>query len=234
MNFWKQEPKFFIPHNNHLIKTGEDLYKEQISHLASALLVDDYNPHVEVDSCQITGISNFTFPKDALISGSFIMHYVAKLLCSSDLQYDDIDIYFKCKADAEAFAKTNINNSTFGGFNFNNPMCAYGHTGKDKINLIYGVEYDSPAHLISRFDIRACSMAIDPNNNTLHVVRGSVKDATTKDIVFNPVPRGVTVRRLTKYLKKGFEIKKYQSLFFAELIRSPIYSPELELMTKEY
>lgn len=234
MDFWNHDPKFFIPLNVDVLKTGEDLLKEQLSHLGSALLVDDYNPHVEVDTAQITGTSNFIFPKDALISGSFVMHHVSKLLCGANISYDDIDIYFKCKADAEAFANTNIKNSTFGGFDFSNPMCAYGHTGKDKINLIYGVEYNSPAHLISRFDIRACSMAIDPNSNTLHVVRGAARDATTRDIVFNPVPRSVTVRRLVKYLKKDFEIKKHQSIFFAELLRSPFYSPELELMTKEY
>ena len=234
MDFWKQEPKFYIPLKTDVLKTGEDLLKEQLYHLGSALLIDDYDPHVEVDTCPITGLSNFIFPKGALISGSFVMYHVAKLLCGSNLEYDDIDIYFKSKADAEMFANTNIKDSTFGGFQFSNPMCAYGHTGKEKINLIYGVEYDSPAHLISRFDIRACSMAIDPNSNTLYAVRGAARDATTKDIVFNPVPRGVTVRRLAKYFKKGFEIKKHQSLFFVELVRSPIYSPELELMTKEY
>lgn len=50
----------------------------------------------------------------------------------------------------------------------------------------------------------------------------------------NPVPRGVSVRRFTKYIKKGFEADKYQNLFFVELLRSDIYSAELELMTKEY
>jgi hypothetical protein len=99
---------------------------------------------------------------------------------------------------------------------------------------IYGVEYDSPEHLITRFDIRACSMAIDPNTNMLYVVRGSIEDTTRKQLVFNPVPRGVSVRRFTKYIQKGFTPDKHQNVFFVELLRSDIYSQELELMTKDY
>jgi hypothetical protein len=168
------------------------------------------------------------------------MHYVCKHLgISGAADYDDIDIYFKNKEDAQKFINMNqslrdIKSGNISGIDYSNPMCIYTHTGKEKINLIYGVEYDKPGDLISRFDIRACSMAIDPNSDTLYVVKGAMEDATNRRIVFNPVPRGVTVRRLTKYIKKGFTIDGHQSLFFAELVRSDIYSPELELMTKNY
>ena len=102
-----------------------------------------------------------------------------------------------------------------------------------KINLIYGVHYTSAGYLISRFDIRACSMAIDPNQKQLYVVRGAVEDATMKRLNFNPIPRATTIKRFTKYIKRGFEADKYQNLFFVELLRSPIYSPELEILTKD-
>lgn len=234
MDFWTQELKFFMPLNNDL-KTGESLYNYQIGHLASALIIDDYNPAVEVDVCDIISKTRFIFPKDALISGSFVMCHVAKNVGHVDIQYDDIDVYLKSKADAEIFAQlNNLHGSSFNGLHFDNPMCAYGHTGKEKINLIYGVEYNSPADLISRFDIRACSMAIDPNDQKLYVVQGAIEDATRKQITFNPVPRGVSVRRLIKYLHKGFDIEKHQNVFFVELVRSHLYSQELELMTKEY
>lgn len=37
--------------------------------------------------------------------------------------------------------------------------------------------------------------------------------------------------RLVKYIEKGFKIDKNQRLFFAELVRSNLYSPELEAIT---
>jgi hypothetical protein len=221
-------PKFFIPLVQD-IKKGEALYKEQLSHLGSALLMDDYDANVEVRKGSININTGVKFPFGTLISGSYVMSIVAKQLAGLILTYDDIDLYFQTKELAQEFAKLNAAH-----FDFTNPMCAYGHLGSQKVNLIYGVEHTSPAHLISRFDIRACSMAIDPNLGVLYVVAGSMEDCTQKKICFNPVPRGVSIRRLTKYIKKGFEIESHQSVFFVELLRSNIYSAELELMTKEY
>lgn len=232
MDFWTQEPKFFIPLTGSGLKTGKELYEEQIGHLASAMLIDDYDANVEIQQSPIVALSAFKFPKDALLSGSFVMHYVSNHVGHIPHMFDDIDVYFKSKMDAQLFL--NLNGGSGGFSTFDNPMCAYGYIDGHKFNLIYGVEYTSPGHLISRFDIRACSMAIDPNTAILYVVKGSIEDSTQKRITFNPVPRGCTVRRLTKYIKKGFSIEQYQSLFFVELLRSDIYSAELELMTKEY
>jgi hypothetical protein len=228
---WQGDPKFFVPLSGELLK-GEDLYKYQMEHLANAILLEDYDPKVEVDSCSFGVLSTLKFPPFALVSGSYIMHCVVKSMNNSDLKWDDIDVYFKSKDDARTFVAMN----NFHGFDFNNPMCAYGYIGNGiKMNLIYGVEYSTPGNLISRFDIRACSMCVDPNTKTLYVVRGSVEDATIRKIItFNPVPRGISVRRLVKYVQKGFEVEKYQALFFTELIKTDIYKPELELLTKEY
>lgn len=229
-NFFTKESKFFIQLNTATLKKGKDLYDHQLGHLANALIVEDYDAAVEVDTATLNVESSYVFPVGSLVSGSFVMNYVSTHVGKVPHQYDDIDIYFKSIDDAKDFVR---NNSMY-GFQFTNPMCAYGQHNGNKFNLIYGVEYTSPENLISRFDIRACSMAIDINNKMLYVVRGSVEDATQKQITFNPVPRGATIRRLTKYIKKGFEIEKHQSVFFVELLRSNIYSQELELMTKEY
>lgn len=231
--FFQEPPKFFMPLAGKNLKLGKDLYDYQINHLANALLVEDYDANVVIDSCPIQLKTAFKFPKDSLISGSFVMHHVTKQLCGIDHKYDDIDIYFKTKEDAQEFLKLNMISGHY-SFNFENPMCAYGHVGPNKLNLIYGVEYKDVGNLIGRFDIRACSMAIDPNTNMLHVVEGSLEDASRRIITFNPVPRGVSVRRFTKYIQKGFTPDKHQNVFFVELLRSDIYSQELELMTKDY
>lgn len=231
-NFWKQDLKFFVPIGGEKYVLGEELYRWQLDHLASALLVEDYNAPIQVDVCSINSSPNLIFPPEALLSGSFVMSLVAKSVGSVEIKYDDIDIYFKTKMDAQLFVE--LNKTVLTSFNFDNPMCAYGYFESEKVNLIYGVNYDSPAHLISRFDIRACSMAIDPNSNMLHVVRGSVEDATRQILTFNPVPRGVSVRRLVKYVSKGFKLDKHQGVFFVDLVRTELYSAELELLTKDY
>lgn len=230
--FWTDTPHFMskmVMHYSPL--KGEELFKEQLNHLSSALLVNDYNPNVTVDCYDLAFRTNIKFiNKGELLSGSFVSRSLTRAFFKQNhVDAEDIDIYFKSKEDAKEFAQLNMMYMSFDG-----PMCAYGHHNNMKFNLIYGVEYDSPAHLISKFDIRACSMAIDVSAMKAYMVRGSLSDCSVKQIFFNPVPRGVSVRRLLKYTQKGFEIDKYQRLFFVELARSDLYSPELELVTKEY
>lgn len=232
-SFWKQDISFFIKLDQAKYLLGEKLLEWQKDKLASSIIIEDFDAAVEVQMSSINSFPKLSFPPGALLSGSFVMSIVAKAVGHIDLKYDDIDVYFKNKGDAESFVKANA--AELGLFDFgNNPMCAYGHYGAHKMNLIYGVEYDSPQHLISRFDIRACSMAIDANLGVLYVVRGSIEDATRKIIAFNPVPRGVSVRRLVKYVNKGFTLDSHQGVFFVELCRSDLYSAELELMTNKY
>lgn len=233
-----EEPKFFIQLANATkpLLSGKDLYDWQLSHLGSALIIEDYDAPVEINSGEAKFKTDFIFPKDSLISGSYAMHLGAKnIQCgTSTIKHDDIDIYFKTKEDAQEFLKLNTSQGPIDGFAFENHICTYGYINLHKINLIYGVEYENPGHLISRFDIRACSMAIDVNASMFYVVRGALEDATKKQLVFNPVPRGVSVRRFAKYIEKGFKTEKYQNLFFVELLKSSCYKPELELLTKEY
>lgn len=223
----------------YVAKDEEAMYKEQTSALASALLVGDVAPPMDIDTYPLNATYNLKFPQGALICGSFATRIVSDVVSSTlaPLIVDDIDIYFKSRSDAEDFIKLNdgLLNIDVEGFKTNN-MCVYGlfSPGKEKINLIYGVEYTDVHDLLSRFDIRACSCALDPNKNTIHTVRGAVRDIRRREMVFNPVPRAVSLRRYSKYVAKGFTASPYQNLFFAELLRSPIYSQELELLTKSY
>lgn len=208
---------------------SEKFYKIQTDHLANAILIDDYNPNVITETFNISFATKLMWiNKGEVLSGSYIANAVAAMICGRTVfEADDIDIYFKSKEDAQEFVKLN----NMGHFEFISDICAYGAHENMKFNLIYGVPYSDTYSLISRFDIRACAMAIDPTKHELKVVQGAVADAIKKRIVFNPVPRGTSIHRLIKYINKGFEIDKHQRLFFAELIRSNIYSAELELTT---
>lgn len=232
-HFWQTKIK--VPNTlifNYNGKVDQELYDEQANHLASAILIQDYDPAVQVDEYFIDFQNKLKWPnKGEFISGSFVSRAVTES-AYAHVQFDaeDVDIYFHTKEDALEFITLN----SMIGFNMESPICGYGSHEEIKYNLIWGIEYKNAKHLISRFDIRACAMAICPTDKLLFVVRGAMDDCNNKKIVFNPVPRGVSVRRLIKYVEKGFQIDPYQRLFFAELVRSDLYSTELELITANY
>ena len=210
-------------------KTDEELFREQTGHLSSALLVADYDPAVTVDKYNLIVNSSLLWPnRGELISGSFMSRTLLRAAYgNTNLVAEDVDIYFKCKDDAVEFLRLN----NMFSFDLESDVCGYGSANGIKYNLIWGIEYTSPENLVGRFDIRACAIAFCPNTQTVWAVRGAIDDANAQKIVFNPVPRGVSVRRLVKYVEKGFQIDPHQRLFFAELIRSDLYSSTLELIT---
>lgn len=231
-------PSFYMPHNGRAALYGKDLFDAQISHLSSAVLIQDYDAMTIVDSYDLNTNGSImppklTFPKGALISGSFVMALIDHCQAAAHdelIKFDDCDIYFQSKDDAKQFIREN----NFTHFNVDSPMCAYGYFNGLKFNLIYGVPYNTPSDLISRFDIRACSVAVSPDTMRLHVVDGAIRDIGGRQLVFNAVPRGCSLRRYAKYIKKGFAVDPYQNLFFTELLKTDIYKPELELLTKNY
>jgi hypothetical protein len=151
-------------------------------------------------------------------------------LFNDDIVNQDIDIYFHSLEDAKEFASVNcIFHKNAEGVS--GSFCQMVYLSLTKINLIWGIPYDSPKDLISRFDIRACSVSLDPNTGTIYAIHGATQDCIAKQIVFNTNPRSVSVARLLKYVSKGFSIDKYQRVIFAELIKLGRHSNELELIT---
>jgi hypothetical protein len=213
----------------------EKFYQKQCDALASHLLLRDSKPIVKTEQIQVS-LANYKLNwinKGELIAGSYIMSYMyADYMGTMDLIPSDADIFFKSKEDAMEFAALNKIPLDI-GFN-ENPVCVYWMIDGLFINLIYGIDYKSADDLVSNFDIRACSVALDPNTNTLTMVEGAFSDILNKIIVFNPVPRAVSVARLSKYATKGFKISPYQRLFYVQLLRSDIWSPEIELITGTY
>lgn len=212
--------------------SGEELYKSSLDKLSSYLLIKDSFPSIEIEKqdayFDLSGINWIN--RDEVIAGSFMSSAVRKThMNDNEVKYEDIDIYFKCRDHAIEFCK--VNNLYLGWIHDPHVMCVSIPTQTEKLNLIWGVEFDNINNLISRFDIRACAIAYDPNQQKLYTVNGANADIFNKDIVFNPVPRAVTIRRLVKYIEKGFRIDKWQRLFFAELLRSDIYSAHLEEIT---
>lgn len=204
-------------------------YEWQCGVLATSLLVEDFQPHIEVIK-QDRGrghLSHF-FPQfkwinqGELMAGSFLSHQINRTI-----DHKDIDIYFKSKADAEQFIKLNcINMYPAAG-----DIALKGTKSTDIVNLIYNVPYTDASSLITRFDIRACSIAFDPSSRECFFVNEAILDCMQKKIVFNPLPFNTTVNRLVKYIQKGFSIDAYQRLYFSELIRSEKYNKDLELTT---
>lgn len=229
--FWKTQTQFNRWPSAKL-KDGEKLYKAQCDALASALLIKDRNPSLTVDIHKIGWTSHFDWiNKGELIAGSFMASEIAKSVNGKGFLAGDIDIYFKSRVDAVSFCAINsMHNADFSTVDPNS-VCIYFNQDGMKFNLIWGIHYESPEHLVSGFDIRACSMAYDPASGNLYTVNGAIDDATEQRIILNPVPRATSINRIIKYTQKGFLMDKYQRVFFAELVRSEIYSSELELKT---
>lgn len=215
-------------------ETDEKRYDWQMSIRSNYLLLgDDKNFQIPIDvisSLHKVIHSNIIWiHRGELIAGSFLCNIAS----GADVRHGDIDIYFKCKADADHFVQVNrvhVWPNQFPG-TYTNKVAVKAVHDNYQLNLIFGIQYSDPKDLISRFDIRACSIAYDPQFNLVYAVRGALADAVNKRIVFNPIPHNTTVARVVKYAQKGFDMEAYQRLFFAELIRSNMYNPDLELST---
>jgi hypothetical protein len=219
----------------HNYSSSEEFYKKQCETFATHLLLSDNNMLLPIEEISLNLTPDpFTsripsiqyWPNyGQLIAGS----YVASITTGGCLPYGDIDIYFKSCADVQNFVSLNalkMINEVSEEF-----VCSYTVVDGIKLNLIWGIKFDGPNDLLSAFDIRCCAIAYCPVDKKLFQVEGCVNDIATKQIVFNPCPRGTTINRLVKYIEKGYKIDKYQRLFFAELIRSEKYNPILEATT---
>jgi hypothetical protein len=225
--------------NMHNLSTEYDKeahYQWQSAQLANHLLIGDQGPTLntlEVDVIALTGLKFLN--KGEVIAGSYVISQVHSMHGGTAYDYEDIDIYFHSKEDAQEFAK--LNGWWVKDFIYDKPkeegksVCAYAEVNGIKYNLIWGISFKNASELISKFDIRVCSMAFDPSCSKFLLLEGAFSDAVWHRAVFNPVPRNVSMRRLIKYVKKGYEFDNYQRLFFSELVRSDIYSAELELVT---
>ena len=212
-------------------ETDEKRYEWQMSIRANYLLLGDSRVSVPVDiikpTTPILSTNIRWINREELIAGSFMSMAVQGSLVT---KAEDVDIYFKSRDDVTTFLRLNPNLK----MSSQNDVLVNAHTlggHSVEFNLIFGVAYEDPADLITHFDIRACSIALDPSKNTVHSVAGSLPDCCMRRIVDNPVPHNTTVARLVKYIKKGFDIDPYQRLFLAELIKSDQYNSDLELST---
>jgi hypothetical protein len=207
----------------------EKRYEWQMDIRANYLILGDKNVEVPIETItnlgKILDTNLIWLHRGELIAGSFM----SNLAHNADIKYNDIDIYFHSANDANEFLLANkISNASV---MFRGPIAIQVMFGKQILNLIWGVAFNDAKDLISHFDIRACSVAYDPQWNLVHTVKGALWDAANKFIVFNPVPHHTTVARVIKYVQRNFNMDAYQRLFFAELIRSDMYNTDLELST---
>lgn len=203
----------------------KELYSSQVDDLQDRLLLggsktaDCYTIHVG---------GNLPFNwinKGEFIAGSYIMHHLNTKIVASD-----IDIFFHSKDDALAFSNANPTLKLTKDLK----ISYYGYTNNRVINLIYGIPYNDGYDLLSSFDIRACAMGYDPITKDFIAVKGSIVDTKCRYIVWQMGCRAATIRRLVKYMGKGFTMPKYQQAILAELIKANIHSSELELIEGAY
>jgi len=229
--FWAQKPvlnNIIISGNEY--RDGERLFNYQMDALANGIILNDYLADSVFYNNKVIFTPRFTFlNRGEVIAGSSVCRLV-----NPYIEANDVDIYVRSVEDA--IALLSVNNSKLDKYHppldvSKHKVCYTVVSLGTKINLIWGIKYKDAEDLISRFDIRACSMALDPNSSTFTVLSGAVEDSINNMIHFNLSPRSVSVARLLKYISKGFTLDKYQRVVFAELIRNGYHSNELELTT---
>lgn len=145
-----------------------------------------------------------------VVAGSYLSS-----LFNKDISHNDVDIYFHSVQHAELWCKINgvaVPSIAHG-------LCGRTHKNGKVINLITGIEFSNAKNLIAGFDIRACAIAFDPQVDTAYAVEGAVDDCHNKRVVWQVGARSVTVRRLLKYVEKGFSIDNHQKAIFVELVK---------------
>lgn len=210
----------------------EAYYRWQCDCLASAILIKDFSPNLEIELLPTSLQTSFKWiNRGEVIAGSYVSSRIAAALYLVEVESNDIDIYFHSKQNALDFIHLNGIHINAESLQDDDICIKYSAFQGPVVNIIWGIEFKDKKHLISRFDIRACAAVYDPNDGSIYAVKGACDDIREKKIVFNPVPRATSIRRLVKYIEKGFSISRYQRLFFAQLIKSDIYSCDLELTT---
>lgn len=214
--YWKSET----------IYSDERLFRAQSTDISNAILLQDV-PEPKVHKLDVKSGTPFNWlNKGELIAGSSLINRI-----NSSVVANDIDIYFHSKEDAIEWLKINdLPYSKLSDMKSSSCVLSAKHA---HLNLIWGVQFDSPEQLLSGFDIRACAIAYDPNEDKLIHVDGAIDDTKNKRIVFQVGVRNLSVHRLMKYLNKGFTVDKYQRVIFAELIKLGRHNSIIELATGE-
>lgn len=219
--FWHLLPMISVPKRVTPLLEEEKLFNAQMQEISDRVLIDTA-PQIIIHEKQSGGVTQFKTTPGAVVAGSSLMHLINPAVSSND-----VDIYVKSKEDARLILAMN----GMKAFPYDSEFCTIGAWHNIKINIIWGIKFETAKDLISGFDMRCCAMAVDIDSGNFYSVDGAVEDAINRRIVFQTNPRLVSVHRLLKYLGKSFTIDKYQRTVFAELIKSGKHDNKLELLT---
>jgi hypothetical protein len=201
---------------------AKEYYEKQVNDIQNSILLND--KPVPVFDYKNENL-NFMSPVNTLrwldksqhewsgevIAGSYMCYYINRSII-----HNDVDIYFHSKEHATLWCAINRFNPPT---DFIHDLCAHVYRNSVTYNLIVGVPFKNTEDLISHFDIRACAIAYDPVKCKVTSIQGAIQDCINKRIVFQTEARSITVKRLVKYIEKGFKIDKYQRAMFVELLK---------------
>lgn len=197
-------------------------YEYQLNEIQDMILLDQVSLPNFIDStnfmnsCPEFGrlvwlTSGLSTMSGEIVAGSFMSSKF-----NENIKPNDLDIYFHSMEHANLWCK--INGIRVPEYVFDLCGRVHHHQGI-QYNLIIGIPFSNAKDLIAGFDIRACAIAWDPLEDRAIAVEGAIQDCRDKRLVFQTGARSVTVRRLVKYLEKGFEIDHHQKAIFVELLK---------------
>jgi len=148
---------------------------------------------------------------------------------SSNLWVNDIDIFCKDKRTFNQVTNiitsgklTNVNHVVY-----SNKNAVRYHFWKRDIEIIKRF-FDSPQSTIDNFDFTVCSAAISKHGLIAH--KDFIKDITHRKIKFNTVKYPIaTLKRVRKYITKGYGIDKSDLKWLLNRVRKSKHSAKNEL-----
>jgi len=211
---------------------AEVVFKNVMGQIASGILLQD-DSWCDVHEFEVVSYnsSSVFFPKKGeIIAGSAVSS------TWSNLSPSDMDVYFNTYDQIVEFVRANEGRNLLDTEiqALNKSKNVHISFGRTVINAIL-YDFKSEIDIISKFDIRASSMAFNPQTSKLFTINSAIEDAMARRIVFNPFPNRTSLCRLLKYIQKGYEIDRYQMAVFTELIKNPtIHNATVELTTGQY
>jgi len=197
-------------------------YESQVDDIRDLILLDqvpqpDFIEHAGLKQ-RLSAFSELNWLTSGLstMSGEVVAGSFMSSLFNEKIKFGDMDIYFHSVEHANLWCK--INGIHIPEYKWD--LCGrVSRPGRVEYNLIIGVPFNNSRDLIAGFDIRACAVAWDAFEDKVIAVEGAVEDCRDLRIVFQTNARSVTVRRLVKYLQKGFDIDHHQKAIFVELVK---------------
>lgn len=152
---------------------------------------------------------------DLFIAGGAVKDFL------SNKPIKDLDVFFRTEQQASTFIEKFKTVPGVQIISESDNSCsvswAFANSPAQPIKIVLDLikaRFGTPEQVISTFDFTICSAAVTPHSMVFH--KNYFQDLFTKSLVFNSLPDLSGLRRVLKYVNKGFHIDESELVRFFE------------------